>query len=391
MAFGVYFHIPYCLQRCTYCDFATYEQSQILPPHEYIDFVKKELRIKNHLFSPQSLDTIYFGGGTPSLIPAELIVSLIEELANLGFQPGPNSEITIEINPATIDEKKLEQYLKAGINRFSVGAQTFDNDLLKSVHREHNAQQTIDTLLLLKSYDLNYSFDILFALPGQKITGLENDVNIALELGPNHISPYCLTVPPKHPLSKGRPPEDEQIAMFNLIKEKLELNNYHQYEISNFAKSGYESRHNILYWRDDSYWGVGLSAHSYKNAPQWGARFWNHNQINDYIDQIKKFDGYNFSFDHFNTNQIEMLILNQSLTDFCHTQLRMMKGLSEEHLLKKFKSAPRAIVLCLERLKNLQNNGLVIKSFDHWQLTNNGILLSNKVFEELTFLKSELY
>ncbi len=156
---GVYIHIPYCLQRCTYCDFATYVHNEILPPEKYVDLVRKEISLRANIFSEKfqgkTLSTIYFGGGTPSLIPAELIISLISELSKHGFTTGPETEITIEINPATVDPKKLDQYLSAGVNRISVGAQTFHDRLLKSVNREHNAQQTFETLELLRKYKLN--------------------------------------------------------------------------------------------------------------------------------------------------------------------------------------------------------------------------------------------
>ena len=180
--FGIYIHIPYCLQRCTYCDFATYVHTEIKPPEFYIEQVKKEIANRKNFFPARRLDTLYFGGGTPSLIPAELIVDLISELAKFGYTTGPETEVTIEINPATVDERKLEIYLNAGINRFSVGAQSFSDRLLKMVHREHNSTQTIDTLELLKKYNLNFSFDLLFALPTQTVAELRNDVSIALQL-----------------------------------------------------------------------------------------------------------------------------------------------------------------------------------------------------------------
>jgi oxygen-independent coproporphyrinogen-3 oxidase len=262
MSFGVYIHIPYCIQRCSYCDFSTYVQTEIMPPERYVGLLLEEMK-QHSFFQPQPLDTIYFGGGTPSLIEASLIVSLISELEKRGFGRSPGAEVTIEINPATVDEKKLEVYLQHGINRFSVGAQTFDDRLLKRVKREHNAEQTLQTLKLLKKYDLNFSFDILFALPTQTKDGLLRDLEIAVELGAKHISPYCLTVPSGHPLSKARPSEDDQVEMFNMIRDRLEERGYSQYEISNFAIPGFESRHNNLYWSDDEYWGLGLSAHSY--------------------------------------------------------------------------------------------------------------------------------
>jgi oxygen-independent coproporphyrinogen-3 oxidase len=312
MAFGVYVHIPYCIQRCTYCDFATYEQSKILPPDQYVQLLFEEIKQKRQYQTPQALDTLYFGGGTPSLIPAPLIVSIIKELGRYGYTTGPQTEVTIEINPATVSEDKLKMYLDHGINRFSVGAQTFDDRLLKMVHREHSAKQTLETLDLLRKYNLNFSFDILFALPSQTFEGLKNDVKIALEQGAKHLSPYCLTVPEGHPLSKGRPLEDTQVEMFEMIASQLTTAGFEQYEISNFAIPGFESRHNMLYWVDEPYWSLGLSAHSYSKESRWGTRYWNHNSIGEYQKQIEQFRGQEFNspVQHLSENQVEVLELH---------------------------------------------------------------------------------
>ncbi|WII73058.1 radical SAM family heme chaperone HemW [Bdellovibrio sp. 22V] len=391
MAFGVYVHIPYCIQRCTYCDFATYEQSKILPPDQYVELLFKEIRQKHRYYTPQKLDTLYFGGGTPSLIPAPLIVSIIKELGRYGYTTGPDTEITIEINPATINEDKLKIYLDAGVNRFSVGAQTFDDKLLKMVHREHSAKQTLETLDLLRAHNLNFSFDILFALPSQTVEGLKNDVKIAIEQGAKHISPYCLTVPDGHPLSKGRPVDDEQVEMFDIIADELTKKGFQQYEISNFAIPGYESRHNLLYWVDEPYWSLGLSAHSYSKESPWGTRYWNLNSIGEYQKQILAFDSQEFSSPqkHLPVGQFEVLEMHQALTDFCHTSMRLMRGLSDEKLAAKFPDYVVEKVKFL--LTGLQKKAWVQHDDGHWSLTREGLVISNRVFQELTFFAEDLY
>jgi oxygen-independent coproporphyrinogen III oxidase len=381
---GVYIHIPYCLQRCTYCDFATYVHNEILPPEKYVELVKKEISLKKHVYQKKflnkALSTIYFGGGTPSLISADLIISLISELSKHGFTTGPQTEITIEINPATVDPQKLEQYLAAGVNRFSVGAQTFHDRLLKSVNREHNAKQTFDTLELLRKYNLNFSFDLLFALPTQTLKELESDVETAIQLGSSHISPYCLTVPEGHPLSKNRPVEDEQIEMFNVIHEKLTAKNFNRYEISNYSLPQKESQHNLLYWQDKPYWGLGLSAHSYSQNTTWGERFWNASNINIYEQDI--LSGVSKSKD----NQIEILEKNQALTDFCHTSLRLSEGLSLSKIENKFGSE---FNFELQKIsEDLMKRNLLTQVNDTYQLTDSGILISNQIFEKFTFLKT---
>lgn len=402
MSFGIYVHIPYCIQRCTYCDFATYEQFKILPPEQYVELLFEEIRQKKNYFADRqfngsqktnqkTLDTLYFGGGTPSLIPAELIVAIIQELAKHGFTTGPQTEITLEINPATVSESKLAMYLNAGVNRFSVGAQTFDDRLLKMVHREHSAQQTLDTLALLRRHNLNFSFDILFALPSQTLEGLRRDVDIAIEQGAKHISPYCLTVPEGHPLSKGRPLEEDQIGMFEVIAEKLTARGFHQYEISNFSLPGFESRHNVLYWADQEYWGLGLSAHSYSKSSAWGTRFWNLSNINEYEKQILSFTGQTFKdpLDHLPEPQREGLLKHQSLTDFCHTSLRMSHGLSEETLAAKF--SPETADKVLKILRRLKDHSWISRTdLGNWCLTPEGVLLSNQIFGQLTFLAEDL-
>ncbi|MBK7961369.1 MAG: radical SAM family heme chaperone HemW [Bdellovibrionales bacterium] len=386
MSFGVYIHIPYCIQRCSYCDFATYVQSEILPPSQYVDLLNEEIK-QHSFFQPQPLDTIYFGGGTPSLIEASLIVSLISALEKRGFVRSPEAEVTIEINPATVDERKLEVYLQHGINRFSVGAQTFDDQLLKRVKREHNAEQTLQTLRLLKKYNLNFSFDILFALPSQTKDGLNRDLEIAVELGAKHISPYCLTVPSGHPLSKARPSDEDQVEMFNLIREKLEDFGYVQYEISNFSLPGFESRHNNLYWSDDEYWGLGLSAHSYSRESSWGTRFWNPSNIGSYQALIQSHSGkiYERPDQSLDASHFEILKSNQSLTDLCHTFLRRSLGLSPAVVERKF--GARVLRSVETRLTKLRERELLHFDGGHWRLTSQGRLMSNLVFEELTFLE----
>ncbi|AHZ85619.1 radical SAM family heme chaperone HemW [Bdellovibrio bacteriovorus] len=390
MAFGVYIHIPYCIQRCTYCDFATYEQSKILPPDQYVELLFKEIRQKHRYYTPQSLDTIYFGGGTPSLIPANLIVAIIKELGRYGFTTRPDTEITIEINPATVSKEKLKTYLDNGINRFSVGAQTFDDRLLKMVHREHSAKQTLETLDLLRAHGVNFSFDILFALPSQTVEGLRRDVEIAVEQGAKHISPYCLTVPDGHPLSKGRPIDDEQVEMFDIIADELTRKGFQQYEVSNFALPGFESRHNMLYWVDEPYWSLGLSSHSYSKESAWGTRYWNINSINEYQKQILAFDGQEFDSPvrHLPSNQVEVLQMHQALTDFCHTSMRLMRGLNVEQLQAKFPQNVSEKVLQI--MKNLEQKSWIRFDNGHWSLTREGLVLSNRVFQELTFLQEDL-
>lgn len=379
MALSVYVHIPYCLQRCRYCDFTTFEQSEILPPAKYAAQVVEEIKSRKSLWEDREIKTLYFGGGTPSLVDPELIVSICQELSNSGFVFQDGFEGTIEINPATLTRDKLRTYMAAGINRFSVGAQTFEDKLLAMCGRKHTAEDTRETLKLIREHGLNYSFDLLFALPGQTLAGLRKDLEEVAAFDPPHLSAYCLTVPEGHSMSTGRPPEGEQVEMFDLIETSLARLGTFKYEISNFAKPGFESRHNMSYWNDSAYWGIGLSSHSY-NPKGFGTRFWNSKSLKAYADQALAAD--------VPADQREILQAHESLTDFCHMHLRVLSGLPEDALRQKY--GPEVAELVHRRLQRLRDSGLLQHQNGRWLLTRKGQLISNKVFEELTFSANEL-
>lgn len=377
--FGLYIHIPYCLQRCSYCDFATYVHDQILAPQDYVLLVKKELRAKASLFPSKKLRSIYFGGGTPSLLETPLILSLLDEIAKCGLEISKETEITLEINPATLDKEKILHLIEGGVNRFSVGAQTFNDELLKDAGRKHSSDDTRQTLDLLANRGINYSFDLLFALPKQTVSMLEKDLAIIQSYSPPHLSAYCLTVPEGHPMSFNRASDDRQVEMFQMIEESLKEKSIFRYEISNFAKTGFESQHNLLYWCDENYVGVGLSAHSYlkQNAP-WGVRFWNPSSIEKYEELIK-----NVSSDfleELNTRGcLETPNQEDSIFDFCHTSLRLETGLKEDRFLEKFSSDTTQNIF--SELRTLQKDALVIRTTDaRWVLTEKGRHMSNYVF-----------
>jgi oxygen-independent coproporphyrinogen-3 oxidase len=275
--------------------------------------------------------------------------------------------------------------LRAGINRFSVGAQTFNDGLLTMCGRKHSAADTRATLKLLEGR--NYSFDLLFALPGQTSENLQRDLDEVLRLSPPHLSAYCLTVPESHPMSKGRPPENEQIGMFEMIETSLASIGLNKYEISNFAKAGMESRHNSVYWRDENYWGIGLSSHSYRrdSGPN-GMRFWNPKSLTEYARQVEH-QGDDFEA-VLPTDQYEKLATHEALTDFCHMFLRTMRGLPENALRQRFSPAIEALVQ--PHLLKLAESAWIQLEHGHWKLTREGQLISNKVFEELTFLAADL-
>jgi oxygen-independent coproporphyrinogen-3 oxidase len=386
MSLSVYVHIPYCLQRCRYCDFATFEWREILPPDQYVNQVLQEIDNRRHIWPHDRIATLYFGGGTPSLIAPELIVAICDRLAKAGLKLLEDAEVTIEINPATLTQEKLDVYRRAGINRFSVGAQSFNDSLLEMCGRKHSAADTRETLRMLKG--LNYSFDLLFALPGQTTQDLQRDLDEVASFAPPHLSAYCLTVPEGHPMSTGRPPEDEQVDMFALIETSLQSTGLHKYEISNFARPGFESRHNMAYWNDTSYWGIGLSSHSYDpNLGPFGTRFWNPKGLKEYAEQstlsgqvITKI---------LPAHQWEQLEEHEALTDFCHMHLRTSGGLPLAKLQDKFpQEAARTNVQ--RQIQRLASRNLLETTNLGWRLTPSGQLISNVVFEHLTFAKGDL-
>ena len=380
MEFGIYVHIPYCLQRCRYCDFTTFELRQAPPFSKYLELILTEIRNRSHWFQPGPLTSLYFGGGTPSLIPADHIVSIIQELANAGFVLNSSTEATIEINPATMDQEKFQTYLEHGINRFSVGGQTFDDRLLKLCGRRHTAQDTCQTLDILISHQTNYSFDLLFALPGQNMDQLERDLAEVMAFNPPHLSAYCLTVPAGHPMASGRPPEGHQVEMFHRIQDKLLESGLKKYEISNFSQEGRESKHNLLYWTDQPYWGIGLSAHSFLHNSAYGTRFWNPSHLKEYERQVQA--------PELPENQREELSLNEALTDYCHTSLRRSQGLIFQSLKEKF--GPMTFDLVQARSEKALSLGLLDKNTSSWRLTRKGEQLSNQVFLDFTFLKTDI-
>lgn len=376
---GLYFHIPYCLQRCRYCDFATYVFDEILPPEEYISLVKTEIQQKQNWFQQKKVHSIYFGGGTPSLLDADHIITLLEEIATYDAVISPDTEITLEINPATLNPKKIERLLAGGINRFSVGAQTFHDHHLKTAGRKHTSAETRQTLDLLKSFGINYSFDLLFALPQQTVAELQRDLEVIAHYSPPHLSAYCLTVPEGHPMSFHRPTEDHQITMFQMIETELAKMGLLRYEISNFAKPSFESRHNLLYWQDQDFLGFGLSAHSYlKSTSLWGNRFGNPSSIEKYKEMVLR-PAPDFVAKLQREKLWETLSLSSALFDYAHTSLRLEMGLNEISLHQKFSSQ---VTLSLrQELARLRNEGLLHQPYLYsWTLTEKGRHLSNYVF-----------
>ena len=298
---GVYIHIPFCRQKCYYCDFCSLVSNEDIYK-QYINCLLSEIenyKIKlinlPHEWHEEKLivKTIYIGGGTPSIINDEYIVDIIRKIKEK-FTVDENAEITIEVNPGTITEKKLHSYYDAGINRISIGLQTTNDKLLKVIGRIHNFNEFENAYKLAKSVGFsNINVDLMIGLPTQTIVDVEQSLNQIINKNPKHISVYSLILEENTILEKKirsgelvLPNENDERAMYWKVKNILEKNGYSQYEISNFSLKGYESKHNTDCWNQKEYLGFGLAAHSYYN----NIRFSNLCNLDDYLGNIKKED-----------------------------------------------------------------------------------------------------
>jgi len=291
MTAGLYIHIPFCPQVCGYCDFYKVAHRGSAQVSSYLDGLKKEIFLYSDEPATRSLtfETLYFGGGTPSLLKAaelEEIIRLIFE--KFEFLTAP--EITVEADPGTVDLDKLRAFRTAGVNRLSLGIQSFHDEELKFLDRTHTAEEAISTLEMARSAGFdNISIDLIFGLPDQTLLKWEANLQTAIELSPQHISPYSLTFEDGTPLMvklrKGlvqKSPEDRQRKMYLHTIDFLSANGFDHYEVSNFAKPGRHSQHNLKYWNGNPYIGLGTSAHSFIGK----RRFWNVSHLKKYRDAL---------------------------------------------------------------------------------------------------------
>ena len=361
---------------------------QIKANQNYVDHLLLEAEKRRGLFSQDHLKTIYFGGGTPSLLSSTQIDRIITEIKKMDFKLKDEIEITLEVNPKTLNPQKCSEIKSAGVNRISLGCQSFNDKYLKACNREHSSLETLKTIELIRQYFENYSLDLLFSLPGQALPQLREDLKVLEELAPPHISAYCLTLREGHPMNQGRCPEKEQIEMFSLIFDCFQGMGLEHYETSNFAKPGFQSRHNNLYWTDQDYWGLGLSAHSYKKSSGFGFRFWNVRNYEKYLEQIHELQIQTDIRKSFPKAQFEELKLHESLTDFCCSGLRLKRGVSPTAVGEKFGiQAEKVFIKKAQKQVQLKN---LEKRDGFYRLSQKGFLISNQVFSELLFLDSEI-
>ena len=373
---GIYIHIPFCKSKCLYCDFNSFAQKDDCIDR-YIKSVKREIERYAQENKNVLVKTIYIGGGTPSYIKEKYIKELIETIKK-NFEIFSNAEITIEVNPGTVNRRKLECYYKAGINRLSIGLQSANDKLLKLIGRVHDFEDFLETVKLANTVGFtNINADCMIGLPNQTIYDVEETINTLINLRLTHVSVYSLIVEPGTPLEKKidsgelkLPDEEIERYMYWFAKRKLEENGYLHYEISNFARPMFRSRHNMDCWNQKEYKGFGVSASSYENR----VRYTNISNIEQYIKNIEE--------EKFEENYIveEKQDREAMMKEYMLLGLRKITGVSISEFRKKFGTIPafkynKEITKLTEEVL-IESNGLSIR------LTKKGLDLANLVWEE---------
>ena len=368
---GIYIHIPFCVKKCNYCDFKSYEGKILMAP-QYIQALKEEIRQRAKKLKEVKVSTIYIGGGTPSYLKPEQILEVIECIKENFKFVDEVLEITIEVNPGSIIREKLVVYKEAGINRLSIGLQTTDNDVLMKIGRIHRYASFLETYQLAREIGFsNINVDLMIGLPGQTMEMVEETLEQVLKLNPEHISLYSLILEEGTKLYRAYqkkrlrnlPSEEEERKMYWYAKAELEHQGYKHYEISNFAKPGYKSKHNIDCWKQKEYIGFGSAAHSYLN----GVRSSNSEEIEEYIANNKVIIH-------------EKQTRDEQMKEYMMLGLRMLEGVSISEFKNKFVDNP--IYIFREELDKLDEEELLEIDGNSIKLTKKGIDLANLVWEE---------
>jgi putative oxygen-independent coproporphyrinogen III oxidase len=373
---GIYIHIPFCKQACHYCNF--HFTVSLRHKNELIAALLKEMELQQGYLDQETVETIYFGGGTPSLMQIEDLKMQIDKISSL-FAVAGNAEITLEANPDDILEEKLKAWKEIGINRLSIGVQSFFEEDLHWMNRTHSAEQAIDNLQLAKEYFDNITIDLIYGTPLLTNEKWKQNVETAINFNLPHLSCYALTVEPKTPLQKmitrgmaENVNPDKQSEQFLLLMQWLEDAGYEHYEISNFAKPGFRSRHNSAYWSrgaDDpgkKYLGIGPSAHSFNIY----SRQWNISNNQQYIESINKAT---IPFEK------EELSAIQKLNEYIMTSLRTNEGLNAENVEKE------AGDKIMKKAAKYIESGLMRREKNSLVLTKEGKLLADGIAADLFF------
>lgn len=370
---GIYIHIPFCKQKCTYCDFYKEVSPKLLP--DFINSAIKELHLQKDYLKNEQINTIYFGGGTPSILNSEDFQRIFKAIYEL-HSISQDAEITFEANPDDLTNEFFESIKHLPFNRISIGIQSFNNDDLKRINRRHTADQAIQAVKSAQQAGFdNLSIDLIYGLPSQTFEQWEQQLDIAFSLDVQHISAYGLTYEEGTALWKQRErgkvsaTDDETMTeMYFHLRKRLLENDFEAYEVSNFAKNGFRSRHNTSYWKQEAYLGIGPSAHSYDMS----SRQWNVSSITEYVKCI-------------NENQLyferEVLSIFDQYNDFVMVRLRTSDGLDLQILEEKFGAEFKTY--CMENIKPFIDSQKVDYSHNVLILTSTGIQISNLILTEI--------
>ncbi|MCR4432458.1 MAG: radical SAM family heme chaperone HemW [Caldiserica bacterium] len=370
---SVYVHIPFCLRKCAYCDFPSFTAPETLV-EEYLKALKIEIEIYRPFLSERKIETVYFGGGTPSLLKPEKLLSLLDLI--LSGKPGDDLEVTLEANPGTVNLRELKALKEGGFNRISIGAQSFQDSELALLGRIHNSAQAREAFeAARKSGFENINLDLIFGLPGQSLGDFLYSLNQAVSLAPEHLSLYCLSIEKGTPLflkvksgelhSLG---DDLVASMYHSACRILAGNRYEHYEISNFAQPGYRSRHNMVYWTYGDYLGFGLKAVSFHD----GIRRGNLGKVDQYIASLKE----GKAPIAYRTGKRGVAALREEAI----LRLRTSDGFLEEELRQKY---PRAFPAFQKKLLALKESGLLEESKGRWRIRERYFFVSLEIMARL--------
>lgn len=386
---GLYIHVPYCIRKCNYCDFLSFGGYQIDDYQEYFQSLFHEIRLNASGYSNKYyVDSIFIGGGTPSITESSLMRQLMKTVYDC-FEVVRDSEITIESNPKTLDAEKLEAYLESGINRISIGAQSFNDELLNNLGRTHNTEDFLANYTLARESGFrNINLDLMFGIPGQTMPIWIGTLERAISLAPEHISFYSLQIEEGTIFesmyrdgSLNQAEEELDRDMYHSGVKLLKDNGYRHYEISNAAREGYQCRHNLKYWSMADYLGFGLGAHSFLE----GVRFSNVTDLKEYMNigrnlvsedhrQISEQEVSPYiSWQHRNTKK-------ESISEYLFTGLRKMQGIELSDFEQRFGN--RLEGLYGDVLKKHLTAGLIEEEDSYLRFTEKGIDISNRVLAD---------
>jgi oxygen-independent coproporphyrinogen-3 oxidase len=382
--FCLYIHIPYCAAKCPYCDFNV-RVARRIPEGEYTAALLSELEsyARSDDWRSRKLKTVFFGGGTPSMFSPGSIGKIIDRAASL-FPVADDAEVTLEANPESEDQKRFAGYRSRGVNRLSLGAQSFQPHVLKLLGRLHSADETRDALRTTRNAGFeNFSLDLIYGIPGQSLPDLGADLSEALSFQPPHLSAYNLTIEEKTAFhyqlrtGKFRPlPEEEEIAMAELIEETLSKAGLERYEISNYARPGSQSRHNMTYWEGGDYLGIGTGSHSYLRRDAAGGivglRWHNEKNPQRYMEAVER-EGAAVA-------ETETLDLKKAAAECLFMGLRMMKGISVDDFVRRFGKEPAEFY---PHIGDWLEAGLMERQTGRLRLTRRGLMVADSIFVEL--------